>query len=152
MDARLGPIDHFRRASCALEIEAQAVEQRHVADRGAKDDACRNSGSLSLGERSERRFGVARRRGIDRIIERERRGVGDHRLHVGEPDALVSGREQHQLVELGTGRQTIRSQKANERVARIGIDGHARAAQRALHQAQQIALGIGIAGYRRGGR
>ena len=118
----------------------------HRADEGPRGDAR----DLRLGELGLELRGVARERRIDDPVEREVGRIGHDREHVVELDRVLAARVQRELADLaarGAGGRR-RAAAPARRAPRARSSARRRASPR--RSGGEVAVGVGIAGQRRG--
>ena len=116
-----------------------------LADRGRDDRRRRRAAAARLAEFG---FDVARLAGkgrIDYAIERQRRGIGHHRQHVGEFDAVLALDVERELAEFVARGEAVATEQRGERGARVGRDGEIGGTHFVVDQPRQVALAVRIA-------
>ena len=76
---------------------------------------------------------------IDERIERQRRGVGHHRDHVVELDALLAVGVERELADFAARGQAVAAEQRHQRGAGVGRDRETGLAHLVVDQAREIA-------------
>ena len=110
---------HRRRAAlhgdfdgvAAIDRQLHLVQVRHLADRGRNDRRRRGTAGARLAEFAFHLADAAGEGGIDDAVERQVRGVRDHRDHVGELDAFLALRIERQLADLAARGEAVAAEQ-----------------------------------------
>src|SRR5262249_53550603 len=118
-------------------------------DGGGQGGRRGGAGGARLGELELDVGGLAREGGVEQRIKRERGGVGRHRDHVVELDAVTAAGIERELRDLAARGQPIAAEGRQEGCARLGRNGEAILAQLGLDQPVERLLVVLVAGQRR---
>ena len=119
MNERLDALDGIADRGALLDREPRLVQLRDLPQRSRDDRARCRAGGARLAELHFELAGAPGEGGIDQAVERQRRGVSDHRHHIFELDARLAAREQRELANLMARREPIAAEQRNEGSTRL---------------------------------
>ena len=149
-DRRAGARDHRLGRGAGIAGGARLLQKVEMALGGADDDGAWNAGGAQAPIDAVEPGGIAERGIVDRLVHRRGRGIADDGAHVVDGDGAGIGGIEAELGDLGAAGHAVGAEHGLQRGARFRRDGEAARARLLVDDAVEIAIGIGVAGDRRG--